>query len=212
VDPELPLLIVITDWQIPGPHLIEALELALSLGPDVALQHRHPGASDRMFLGEGEQLAKLCRRFGNPLFVNGRLDVALLLGAHLHLPARGIKAGEVRPHLPSGTWVSAAVHDPAEALEARGADLALVSPVFAPRSKPTAPRPPLGPEGFTQLAKATTCPAYALGGIGPNNGGQVRGAFGFAVISSVLKARDPKSAAEALLANARQSRHRPASV
>jgi thiamine-phosphate pyrophosphorylase len=206
VGPDLPLLIVITDWQIPGPSLLDALKWALSIGPEVALQHRHPGASDRLFFEEGERLAELCRRLGNPLFVNGRLDVALLLGAHLHLPARGIKVADARPHLPTGTWISVAVHDGDEALDASGADLALVGPVFAPGSKPTDARPQLGPEGFARLMEKTPCRSFALGGIAPGNGARVRGAFGLAAISSVLKDRDPKSAASALLSVARESR------
>ena len=205
---ELPLLIVITDWQIPAPKLMESLELVLSLGPEVGLQHRHPGASDRLFFEEGERLAKLCQRLGNPLFVNGRLDMALLLGAHLHLPARGIDVDDVRQHLLPGTWISAAVHDRGEALEAVDADLVLVSPVFAPGSKPTDPRTPLGPEGFARLAKATPSPAFALGGIGPANASEVVGASGFSAISSVLKSSNPILAAKALLSAARTSRRR----
>ncbi len=203
---ELPLLIVITDWQIPRAALIEALESALSLGPEVALQHRHPGATDRSFFDEGEQVARLCRRFGNPLFVNGRLDAALLLQAHLHLPARGIQVADVRPHLPDGRWISAAVHDAEEGREAGGADFALVSPVFPPGSKPTDERMPLGPDGFNRLANGLSCPAFALGGVGPGNSRQIPGAWGFAAISSVLKAGDPVSAAKALVTAARTSR------
>jgi len=208
VPAELPLLIVITDWRIPRSTLMDALATALSLGPEVAVQHRHPGATDRTFLEEGEQIAKLCRRFANPLFVNGRLDVALLLDAHVHLPARGIRVDDVRPHLPAGRWISAAVHNSEEGREAGGAELALVSPVFAPGSKVTDERTPLGCEGFARLAKGLPCPAFALGGVGPANAGQVAAAWGFAVISSVLRAPDPKSAAKALLAAARQTRAR----
>lgn len=207
---KLPLLILITDWELPRATLMAALESALALGPEVALQHRHPGATDRAFFEEGEQLASLCRRFGNPLFVNGRLDIAVLLGAHLHLPARGIQVGDVRPHLPDGRWISAAVHDVEEAREAHGADLALLSPVFAPGSKVTSERAPLGAEGFTRLAGSLRCPAFALGGIDPGNAEAIAGAFGFAAISSVLKAVEPRSAAEALLAVARHARSRAA--
>jgi thiamine-phosphate pyrophosphorylase len=206
---ELPLLILITDWQIPRAALIQALDSALSLGPEIGLQHRHAGATDRTFLDEGEQVAELCRRSGNPLFVNGRLDVAMLLDAHLHLPARGMRVSDVRPHLPKGRWISAAVHDSKEAREAGGADLALLSPVFPPGSKVTDARTPLGPDGFTRLAKELACPVFALGGIGPANASQIRAASGFAAISSVLKARDPKSAAKALVTAARQNRMSP---
>ena len=121
------------------------------------------------------------------------------MGAHLHLPAGGLTPGDVRPHLPAGRLVSVAVHDAREAGEARGADLALVSPVFSPGSKPDDTRPTLGPEGFRRLADALPCPALALGGITPERAGLLPGAYGFAVISGVLEAEDPVAAAKTLL-------------
>jgi thiamine-phosphate pyrophosphorylase len=197
--PSLPRLIVITDWRLPRARLLEALERALEAGPGVAVQHRHPEASARVFLEEARLLAALCHTRGNPLFVNGRLDVALLVGAHLHLPARGLTVEDVRPYLPAGRWVSAAVHDADEARLAQGADLALVSPVYAPGSKPGDPRPPLGPAGFQALAAALPCPALALGGVTPERAAQLTGAWGFAVISAVLEAEGPAEVARALL-------------
>jgi thiamine-phosphate pyrophosphorylase len=191
---------VITDWRLPRARLLAALERALEVGPEVAVQHRHPEAPARHFLEEARLLAGLCRERGNPLFINGRLDVALLVGAHLHLPAGGLTPEDVRPHLPSGRQVSVAVHDGEEARRARGADLALVSPVFPPGSKPGDTRPTLGPEGFRTLASALSCPALALGGLTPERASQLAGAAGFAVISAVLEAEDPKAAARALCA------------
>ncbi|PTL77289.1 thiamine phosphate synthase [Vitiosangium sp. GDMCC 1.1324] len=193
-----PRLIVITDWRLPRERLLAALERALEVGPEVAVQHRHPEATARQFLEEARLLAGLCRARGNALFVNGRLDVALLVGAHLHLPAGGLSAGDVRPHLPEGRQVSVAVHDEREARQALGADLALVSPVFPPGSKPDDTRPTLGPEGFRRLASALPCPALALGGITPERASLLAGAAGFAVISGVLEAEDPGAAARAL--------------
>jgi thiamine-phosphate pyrophosphorylase len=197
--PTRPRLIVITDWRLPRARLLEALERALDAGPGVAVQHRHPEAPTRAFLEEARLLAALCHTRGNPLFVNGRLDVALLVGAHLHLPARGLTVEDVRPYLPAGRWVSVAVHDADEARLAQGADLALVSPVYAPGSKPGDTRPPLGPEGFQALAAALPCPALALGGVTPERATQLTGAQGFAVISAVLEADDPATVARALL-------------
>ena len=126
--------------------------------------------------------------------------MALLVGAHLHLPAGGLTPEDVRPHLPSGRLVSVAVHDEQEARRARGADLALVSPVFPPGSKPDDTRPTLGPEGFRKLSAALPCPALALGGITPERASLLSGAAGFAVISGVLEAEDPGAAARALCA------------
>ncbi|HYH95233.1 thiamine phosphate synthase [Hyalangium sp.] len=207
--PALPRLIVITDWRIPRARLLTALERALEAGPEVAVQHRHPEAPARAFLEEARLLAALCHARGNPLFVNGRLDVALLVGAHLHLPARGLTVEEVRPHLPAGCQVSVAVHDAQEARLARGADLALVSPVYAPGSKPADTRPPLGPEGFQALAVSLPCPAFALGGVTPERAAGLPVAHGFAVISAVLEAEEPAAVARALLrASAHSSQSR----
>ncbi len=195
---ELPRLILITDWSR-GEALLGLVERALLGGRGVAVQHRHPGATDRDFLAEGRALAEVCARHGAPLFVNRRLDVALLLDAHLHLPSSGLLPADVRPHLPKGRWVSAAVHDAAEAERARGADLALVSPAFAPLSK-AGERPPLGPSGFAALAGKVSCPAYALGGVTPERLATLGPVPGAAVIGAVLDAADPAQATGALLA------------
>ncbi|MFL5349846.1 MAG: thiamine phosphate synthase [Hyalangium sp.] len=197
--PAAPRLIVITDWRLPRARLLSALERALEAGPEVAVQHRHPEASARTFLEEARWLAELCHARGNPLFVNGRLEVALLVGAHLHLPAQGLTVEDVRPHLPAGRQISVAVHDEEEARLARGADLALVSPVYAPGSKPGDTRPPLGPSGFQALAAVLSCPALALGGLSPERAALLPGAYGFAVISAVLEADAPAAVARALL-------------
>ena len=126
--------------------------------------------------------------------------MALLVGAHLHLPAGGLTPSDVRPLLPPGRLVSLAVHDAAEARLAQGADLALVSPVYAPGSKPGDTRAQLGPEGFQRLTEVLPCPALALGGITPERAATLRSAAGFAVISAVLEAPKPTEAARALLA------------
>ena len=104
----LPRLILITDWEMGERALLEAVEDLLPLGRAVAIQHRHPGAEGGQLLREARLLAARCERFGVPLFVNERLDVALVVGAHLHLPARGPDVSDVRPLLPEGTWISVA--------------------------------------------------------------------------------------------------------
>jgi thiamine-phosphate pyrophosphorylase len=195
----LPRLVVITDWSLPRERLLGALEAALSAGPEVAVQHRHPGVPLRQFLEEARVLSALCARHARPLFVNGRLDVALLVGAHQHLPAGGLRPADVRPALPEGRLVSVAVHDAREAADSAGADLALVSPVYAPGSKPDDTRPPLGPAGYAALRAQLRCPALALGGIDPMSAAQLTDTDGFAAISGVLGAEDPAAAARMLL-------------
>ena len=199
----LPRLVLITDWEMGERALLAALEDVVPLGMAVAIQHRHPGAEGGELLREARLLATRCERFGVPLFVNERLDVALLVGAHLHLPARGPDVSDVRRLVPEGKWISVAVHDEREAERARGADLALVSPVFGAGSKPDDARPRLGPDEFARLARRLECPAFALGGVDAERARTLPPELtaGVAAISAVLRAPRPRDAAQALLAS-----------
>lgn len=77
-------------------------------------------------------------------------------------------------------------HSRADALAARaaGADLAFLSPIFAPRHG----RPALGPDGLTGL--------FALGGVRPEHLAACRaaGAAGVAVLGGIWDAPDPVEA------------------
>lgn len=192
----LPRLVVITDWSLLD--LEARVAQVATLGARVAIQHRWPGAPTRVFLERARVLKVLCDCTGARLFVNGRLDVALLVGAGLHVPEDSVPPTELRAQLPPGTPISVAVHDHTDPARANGADFALVSPVFPPGSKPDDSRPPLGREGFLRVAARLPCPAYALGGVTVENAG-MPGAAGVAVISSVWRAEDPAAAADALL-------------
>jgi thiamine-phosphate pyrophosphorylase len=195
----LPRLILITDWSLGRDCLLQRLEEVLPLGPLLAVQHRHPEAAARLFLQEARLVAECCAHWQVPLFINGRLDVALLLNAHLHLPASTFLANEVRPHLPENRWISASVHNDSEAVAAQGSDLALVSPVFSPFSKPNDRRHPLGPQGFAVLAAQLPCPAYALGGVGLDTAPLILAARGAACLTGVLGTTNPRAVAEGLL-------------
>ena len=188
----IPRLVVITDWAMGEAQLFRALEAALGSGVSIAIQHRDPEATTRVYFERGLRLKALCERFSAPMFVSARVDLAIALGAHLHLPARALPATQVREALPRGRWISVAVHDEAEVRAATGADFALVSPVFETSSKPGAA--PLGAEGFARLAAHLPCPAYALGGVRADRLHALRGCAGAAVISAVLRADDPATA------------------
>ena len=199
--PGLPRLIVVTDWTLPEQTHRAALEAVAALGPGVCIQHRDPGAPVRGFLERARWLAGLTRASGAQLAVNGRLEVALLVDAHLHLPVDAPRPHEVRPWLPRARWISAAVHSEAELAEVRGCDAILLAPVFVPGSKPKDARPLLGPEGFERLTRlASPLPCFALGGMTPARLATLRGCQGAAVQSGVLRSPDPAAVARAFLA------------
>lgn len=182
-------LLAITPSALEPERLLEAARAIAR--PQVAFQLRRPHDGTRALLSLAERLLAL----GAPVFINGRLDVALSVGGHLHLPAHGVRLADARRVLPPERLLSVAVHDEAEADAAFGADLALVSPVFAPGSKQLDDRPTLGPGGFVRLAARLACPAFALGGLTPANAARVPQASGVAAISALFSAEDPGAAA-----------------
>ena len=190
-------LILITDWS--REDCLAQVREALRAGPGIAVQHRHPGATDRQFYEEGLRLKDVCGEA--PLFINGRLDVALALDAHLHLTERSLAGADVRRLLGS-RWMSASCHPaphpgPLPAAQREG-DLFLVSPVFDPLSKPRE-RAAIGIEGFRACAGSTATPCFALGGISAARIPSLRPLAGVAVIGEVMHAPSPAHAAEALL-------------
>jgi thiamine-phosphate pyrophosphorylase len=180
-------LYLITDWSCGDDPLLERVERALQAGPGISVQHRNPAVSTAVFFAQAQKLARVCRRYDAPLFINRRLDVALALEAHLHLPSYGLWPSDVLGRIER---ISVSVHSEEEAKRCTGATLALVSPVIA-KENVTA----LGLEGFLRLETRCPCPAFALGGIKK----PLPGIHRHAVISAVLHADDPKSAAEEFL-------------
>ncbi len=96
--------------------------------------------------------------------VNDRADVAALAGADLHLKGGSLPLARIRSWLPPHTWVSRAVHDPAELPGAAGADALIAGTVRRTVSKPGATRW-LGVDGLARLARATAQPVFAIGGV-----------------------------------------------
>lgn len=97
-------------------------------------------------------------------------------------------------------WVSVAIHETSELdfLEPLGAHSIVVAPVFRPQWKASTP---LGLSRLRTLVVQSSLPVYALGGIDHSNvdGCLEQHVHGIAVLSSVLKARDPVGVLERYL-------------
>ncbi|GAB4147918.1 MAG: thiamine phosphate synthase [Sphingomonadales bacterium] len=136
------------------------------------------------------RMISLCRRQGRLVLLAGDARLALALGADgVHYPAWALTGGQAlrRPKKP---WlVSAAAHDRAEALRAAraGADLLVLSPVFATKSHPHGQS--LGPLRLGLLRRGLRPPTIGLGGIGPANACRLHGLglVGYAAIESLIR-------------------------
>ena len=124
-----------------------------------------------------------------PLLLNGPVTLAEHLGyAGVHWPEADIPA--TRPAQPIA-FRSASVHstEAARRAETAGADLAVVGAVYAPGSHPGEG---LGLDAFRAIARDTTLPVFAIGGIHPAQVAECveAGAAGIAVVSGILGAPD----------------------
>ncbi len=115
------------------------------------------------------------------LLINDRFDVALAAGAHgVHLTTHSLPAAVVRRCTPDGFLIAVSTHNRTEIAAAEGfADFAVCGPVF-----PTGNKAVLGLAAFAALARTTTLPLFALGGVTEHNARLVvqAGAVGFAAI------------------------------
>jgi thiamine-phosphate pyrophosphorylase len=147
-------------------------------------------------------LASSCRARGADFFVNGRLDVALAVGADgVHLPSQGIPPSDVRAAAPNlRVGLSTHTSGEVEAAAQAGIDFVVFGPVFETPSKQGI----LNARGLTELSRiaALGVPVLALGGITPSavEDCENAGAAGVACIRALLAADDVAIATKAFLA------------
>ena len=195
-------LYVITDPALSrGRSHVEVARAALEGGAD-ALQIRDKSSTAYNLGCATAEIQPLARKFGAALFVNDRVDVALLSGADgAHVGQDDLPAREARRLLPRPRLigVSAGTKDEARRAQMEGADYIGVGPVFATATKPDAGEP-LGLERLAEIAAAISIPVVAIGGITSENVARVfeAGARGAAVVSAVVSAEDISAAARLL--------------
>jgi thiamine-phosphate pyrophosphorylase len=176
--------------------LADLIEAAVRGGVDI-VQVREKSLPDGVLLTRLEEARVVTRRFGVPLVVNDRLDLALLVDADfVHVGQDDLPVAAARR---LGLPVGQSTHAPAEIDRAR-ADYIGVGPVFATPTKEG--RPPVGLELVRYAAGRALQPWFAIGGIDRETVEQVvaAGAERIAVVRAICDARDPEAAAAELRA------------
>ena len=184
-----------------GRSTCEIVEAAVAGGITV-VQLREKDCTTRQFIAEARLLKELLLGTDIPLIINDRLDVALAVGAEgLHLGQQDMPIADARrlagPDMVIG--ISAESLDDALRAQAEGADYIGISPVFATTSKKDAAAP-LGLEGIRRIRRVVKLPLVGIGGITLTNAAEVMqaGADGVAVVSAIVSALCPRTAAAAL--------------
>jgi thiamine-phosphate pyrophosphorylase len=175
-----------------------AADVLASGGARLCLHLRGPrtdGATlHRLALG----LLPRARRVGARLFVNDRVDVALVLEVDgVHLGGRSLPVSAARALLGPGRWLGVSCRDAAQISASRheGADYAFLGSIFQTPTHPEAAG--MGLEGLAAtLGGLGGFPVVGIGGIDPASVAGVlgAGAYGVAVVRGVWNARDPATA------------------
>jgi thiamine-phosphate pyrophosphorylase len=179
-----------------------AIEQALAGGVK-ALQLREKDLATRELLNMAYRVRELTGRYGARLFVNDRVDIALAVKADgVHLGSSSLPAEAARRIAGEKFLIGVSTHgiEEAEAAEREGADFITVGPVYETPSKMKYGKP-LGPEVLKKVKEKTSVPIFAIGGVKQERIGEIlgSGAYGIALISAVLAAREIKSTTETFM-------------
>lgn len=181
--------------------LVDGARQALE-GGAALVQYRNKSANPALQRQQGEALLVLCRHYRVPLIVNDSLDLALTIDADgVHLGAEDTPADVARKRLGPEKILGISCYNRLElAVEAEklGADYVAFGSVFPSQVKPAAVIATAGL--LAEAKKHLRIPVVAIGGITPENAGQLlrTGVDALAVITAVFGAPDIRQAARAL--------------
>jgi len=182
-----PLLSVLARFIDAGGTTIQVRERDLSAGQLVAL------------VQDVQSLAGSARI----VFINDRVDLAMAMNTGgVHLRETSLPVPAVRDMVGSSYLIGVSAHsiDGVVQAECQGADFVVFGPIYETPSKREYGQP-LGLAMLERACQRVNIPVFAIGGISIARAREVRraGAFGVAVISSILSATDVAVATREML-------------
>ncbi len=198
--PDPPLLIV-TDRRQARRPLPDVVAAALKAGCRwISIREKDLPADEQVLLARS--LISITRRQGAKLTVHGDATLAAAAGADgVHLPA-GSDPAAARALLGRQKLIGVSIHTVTEAenIDPSSVDYVLAGPAFETASKPGY-GPELGHKGLAAIARATSVPVLAIGGINTARVADLiaGGAAGVGVMGSVMRSADPERETSALV-------------
>ena len=198
--PEPPMLCLVTDRRrCAGRSIEEVVDAAVSGGVDI-VQLREKDLASGALLDLARRLRAVIASRAR-LFVNDRIDVALACDADgVQLGEDSIPVEAARSIAGGNLLVGRSVHSVESALDASrdGADMLVFGTVFATASHSRQRPSGVGP--LRELSRHDIVPVLGIGGITPDNAGDVvgAGASGAAVITAITESPNPEEAGRAM--------------
>ena len=181
-----------------GRNTVEVVKAAVS-GGVTCIQLREKDCSTLEFIEQARAIKSFIGTREIPLIINDRLDVALAVGADgVHLGQSDMPLEIAQKIAGPSMLIGISAESVQDAIEAEngGADYLGVSPIYATPTK-TDTAPPLGLPGLREIKKRVNIPLVGIGGLNNSNAAEVirNGADGVAVVSAIVAADDPETAA-----------------
>jgi thiamine-phosphate pyrophosphorylase len=187
---------------------VDAAEAVLDAGARM-IQFRHKQFFSRDVFEDARRIAELCRMGGAKFVINDRADIAMMLGAGLHLGQDDLPPSEARRIMPAGSLIGFSTHSETQlrAADREPVDYLAIGPIFATGSKEN-PDPVVGVDELRRLRALTKKPLVAIGGITRGNALSVfeAGADSVAVIGDLYPETRARAEEWLAICSSRRSR------
>lgn len=195
-------LYLVTDRTLCGRRSLEYVIGQALEGGIAYVQLREKNVSTRFFVEEARKVKKLSTRYGVPLIINDRLDVALAAEAEgVHVGQDDMPYEAARKLMGPRAIIGLSVETWEDVVEAQELDVTYlgVSPVFATPTK-TDTKGNWGLEGLARIKAYSRHPLVGIGGLNASNADAavMAGADCIAVVSAICAAHDPFTATREL--------------
>ena len=195
--PDYSLYLVTDRMRMSTKTLGEAVEQAV-IGGCTMVQLREKEILSLDFYVLASEMKKITDRYGIPLIINDRIDIAMAVGAAgVHIGQKDIPADIARKVIGKDMLLGVSAASVTEAVNAAiaGADYLGVGAMFQTGTKPDAGF--VSMEELGRIRKAVDIPIVVIGGISKENAMlfQPMGIDGLAVVSAVIAQPDIKKSA-----------------
>ena len=166
------------------------------------VQLREKNRITREYLDLATEVHKITSEFNVPLIIDDRIDVMLASGAEgVHVGAEDMPVKEARKLIGKDKILGATAKtvEAAQKAYADGADYLGVGAIYPTTTKVKTVL--TSTETLDAITKAVPIPVNAIGGLNPDNLGVLKGIniAGVCAVSAIMKADEPKKAAERLM-------------
>lgn len=163
------------------------------------LQLREKNKTTREYISLAEKVHKLTQKYSIPLIIDDRIDVAMAVDAEgVHLGQSDMPVDIARKILGEGKIIGATAKTVPQALEAykNGADNLGVGAIYPTTTKVKTVL--TSTDTLKDIVKAVPIPVNAIGGLNKDNMYVLEntGISGVCVVSAIMKAENPQTAAE----------------